>query len=942
MVTKNINYKNTPMKKLIPHLFAAIMLVFFISSCKNQKKTDFEKTQNGILVHTDKGQVVFEVFDEHIIRCIANPSEIDTTATSKIVEIEPVAVKWSVVEDGNSVGVSTSKIKALVDKTTGAVSYYDKDNKVLLAEPSENGRVFGENTINDNKTQFAQQTFLTDTNEAIYGLGQNHTDKLNLKGSSIDLYQQNTEIYIPLLVSSKNYGLLWDNYAHNKFGNLKAAEFIPNAVLEDTSGNAGKLMSEFYTDTNFKDAVEWADWDGSMDFNKNMDKSTGINSIRLSGSITIDEAGEYELIKEERGKLKLYIDDKVAMEFWQSILSTPRPVHVNLEKGKHKIVIEYTQIKDEIPTLKWRIPSDKNENISLWAASARNIDYYFIYGEKNMDDVVSGFRKLTGKTTLLPKWAYGFWQSRNRYKTQDEVVDMAKKLRSNNIPFDNIVLDWHYWESNTWGSHSFKKTDFSDPDKMTKTVHDLNANIMISVWGKFYPDTDNYKELDAAGAIYKKYADEKKLDFLQQLNSYYDPYNAEGRKIYWDQINRNIYSHGFDAWWLDGTEPAFDKDYNADQLAYYMEPNAFGKGYDYVNLYALFNSKAVYEGQRSVDPNKRVFILTRSSFAGMQKYAASAWSGDVAASWDTFRSEIVAGLNYSLSGMPYWTDDIGGYISEMRDGTYFYDEFEELFTRWFQFGTFSPIFRVHGDEHPQNMLAFKENYKDAQLKFDKLRYRLMPYIYSLAGAVTHKDYTMMRGLVFDFANDPKVLNISDEFMFGPSLLICPVTEYKARERAVYLPVSKGGWYDFWNGKHYEGGQTYTVTAPLDEMPIFVKAGSIIPFGPELQYTSEKKPDPILLRIYKGSDAEFNLYEDEGVNYNYEKGNYSEIKWTWNDEMDQLNISEPKGTFDGMLKERNFEITVISKEHPFGYNKASKTWKQVKYSGENVKVDLEKH
>ena len=403
-----------------------------------------------------------------------------------------------------------------------------------------------------------------------------------------------------------------------------------------------------------------------------------------------------------------------------------------------------------------------------------------------------------------------------------------------------------------------------------------------------------------------------------------------------------MYTHGIDAWWLDGTEPAFDKDFDANTRAYYMEPNAFGKGYDYLNLYALFNSKAMYDGQRSVDPNKRVFILTRSSFAGMQKYAASAWSGDVAASWDMFRQEIVAGLNYSLSGMPYWTDDIGGYISEIRDGTYFYDEFEELFTRWFQFGAFSPIFRAHGDEHAQNMLAFQKEYMEVQLKFDKLRYRLMPYIYSVAGAVTHEDYTMMRGLVFDFANDPNVFDISDQFMFGPSLLICPVTEYKARERDVYLPVSKGGWYDFWNGKHYEGGKTYTVAAPLDEMPIFVKAGSIIPFGPELQYTSEKKPDLILLRIYKGANAEFTLYEDEGINYNYEKGNYSEIKASWNEEVNQLNIADQKGAFKGMLKDRQFQVELISKEQPSGYNKESKALKNVTYSGNSIKLDFENH
>ncbi|MGB7394828.1 MAG: TIM-barrel domain-containing protein [Pricia sp.] len=675
-----------------------------------------------------------------------------------------------------------------------------------------------------------------------------------------------------------------------------------------------------------------------MDFNALLDKSEDINSVRLSGTIDINEAGEYELIKEERGKLSVFIDDERVMEVWQTILSTPRYTHIDLSKGTHKIVIEYTQQKDEFPTLKWRKPSEKNELLSLWSASAKNIDYYFIYGEENMDQVVSGFRKLTGKATLLPKWAYGFWQSRNRYQSQEEIVSMAKKLRGNKIPFDNIVLDWHYWVNDTWGSHTFNEKAFPDASAMTDELHDLNANVMISVWPKFYPETANYKELETAGALYTKFADEKGVDFRNHLNTYYDPFNPEGREIYWNQINREIYSHGFDAWWLDGTEPSFDKDFDANKRAYYMEPNAFGKGYDYLNLFALYNSKAIYEGQRSVDPNKRAFILTRSSFAGMQEYAAVAWSGDVAASWDMFRSEIAAGLNYSLSGMPYWTDDIGGYISEMRDGTYFYDEFEELFTRWFQFGTFSPIFRAHGDQHPQNMLAFKKDYFEAQLKFDKLRYSLMPYIYSVAGAVTHDDYTMMRGLVFDFADDPKVLDITDQFMFGPSLLICPVTEYEARERDVYLPATTD-WYDFWTGKYYKGGKSYSVTAPLDQMPIFVKAGSIIPFGPEIQYTSEKKPESILLKVYEGADAAFELYEDEGTNYNYQGGAFSEINISWDDTENLLKISDSKGEYKGMLKDRKFQVELVSEKSPSGYNDEPKPIENTDYSGKQVELDL---
>ncbi len=931
------------MKRIILSHFVFFTLILILSSCKsknlNMRHVDFTKTENGITINTPKGQVAFTVFDDDIIHVLANPHKIDYSTHSKIVEITPDKVKWEVVKQNNLIGVATSKMKALVNPATGAVSYYDNNNKLLLAEPAANGREFGENTIYGNKTQFVKQTFVPDKEEAFYGMGQNHNDQLNLRGSDLNLFQRNTEIYIPFLVSSKKYGILWDNYAHARFGSSKDAELIPDAVFEDSSGKKGKLTAEFFRDIDFKDPVEQSGWDGSMLFNQNLQKADSINAVRLIGTINIDQEGEYQFIKEKTGKLSLFIDGKRVMEFWQSILSTPRLIHLQLTKGKHKVVIEYTQIKGEFPILKWRRPADEIKDISIWSASAKNMDYYFIYGEKNMDDVISGFRQLTGKASLLPKWAYGFWQSRNRYKTQEEIVNTVEKLRSNKIPVDNIVQDWHYWPQDQWGSHDFDQKTFPNPTKMVKDIHDMHTNIMISVWGKFYPSTKNYKELDDAGALYTKYADEKKLDFAGQLNNYYDPYNAKGRKIYWDQINRSLYKYGIDAWWLDATEPSFDKNFDADTRAYYMEPNAFGKGYDYLNLYPLYTSKAVYEGQRSVDPDKRVFILTRSAFAGMQKYAGVAWSGDIAASWDLFKQEITAGLNYSLSGMPYWTDDVGGYISEKRDGTFFYDEFEELFTRWFQFGTFCPIFRVHGDEHPQEMWAFGKKFEDAQLKFDKLRYRLMPYIYSVAGAVTQQDYTMMRGLVFDFANDPKVLDITDQYMFGPSLLICPVTEYKAREREVYLPVQNGGWYDFWTGKHYEGGKKFTISAPLEEIPIFVKAGSIIPFGPELQYTSEKKPDSILLRVYQGADAAFSLYEDEGINYNYEKGKYTEIKASWNESKNQLTIADRKGMFDGMLKDRKFKVEMVSKDNPIGYDKKAEPSRIIEYTGNDIKIKL---
>lgn len=929
------------MKRIFLTQFYFILLVFLSSTVYSQtlkgEGSNFTKINNGVLINTGKGQVSLTVFNDNIIHFIANPIKIDDSFSSKIVEATPQESKWKIVNDDKQVGILTKKLKVMVDLITGAVSYYDIKNKILLSEPSTNARIYGENNIYGNKTQFAKQAFIADKGEAFYGMGQNHNDKLNIKGSNLDLWQQNTEITIPLMVSSKNYGVLWDNYSHSKFGSLKDANLIPNAVFEDYAGNKGKLNGAFFTDSEYKNKSNKIDWDGSMLFNENLKKTDSIKSIRLTGTINIDEAGEYEFIKEKMGKLSLYIDGKRVMELWQTILATPGFIHLNLSKGKHKITIEYMQQKGEFPIIKWRKPSEQLKDISIWSASAKNIDYYFIYGENSMDSVVSGFRKLTGKASLLPKWAYGFWHSRDRYKTQNEIVGIAKEFRDRRIPIDNIVQDWHYWGGDNWGNHKFKDNIFPEPQKMMDEIHKMNLNLMISVWPKFYPETDNYKELEAAGAMYTKYANDKRLDFRKKLNSYYDPYNATGRKIYWNQINKNLYKFGIDAWWLDASEPAFDKNFIADTLAYYMEPNAFGKGYDYLNLYALFNSKAVYDGQRLTNPDKRVFILTRSSFAGMQKYAAAAWSGDIAGSWDMFKQEITSGLNFSLSGMPYWTDDVGGYISEMKNGTYFYDEYNELFTRWFQFSAFCPIFRVHGSEHEKEMWFFKGKYYDAQLKFNKLRYRLMPYIYSVAGDVTHKDYTMMRGLVFDFPNDANVLDITDQYMFGPSIMACPVTAYQATEREVYLPINNGGWYDFWTGKYYDGGKKYTIAAPIDEIPLFVKAGSIIPFGPEVQYTSEKTSDSILLRVYKGADATFSLYEDEGLNYNYEKGKYAEIKALWSDSKNQLAIATQKGMFEGMLKNRKFQIEVVSKENPVGYNNEPKPSKILDYSGKAIKA-----
>lgn len=426
------------------------------------------------------------------------------------------------------------------------------------------------------------------------------------------------------------------------------------------------------------------------------------------------------------------------------------------------------------------------------------------------------------------------------------------------------------------------------------------------------------------------------------FSTFYDPYSTSARKLFWKQVENKLFKKGIDAWWLDATEPDIHSNLSETERILRMGPTAIGSASRYLNTYSLMAAKAIYEGQRKKEPDKRVFILTRSAYAGQQKYSAATWSGDIAARWEDLRAQIPAGLNFSLSGIPYWSMDIGGFAVERRyekPNEKDLDEWRELNTRWFQFGTFCPIFRVHGQFPYREMFNIApENHPayQAMLAYDRLRYRLMSYIYSLAGMVTLNGYTMMRALVMDFANDPNVLNIGDEFMFGPALLINPVTEYKARCRKVYLPAGTG-WYEFRTGRHFNGGQTVDANAPYSDIPIFVKEGSIIPFGPDIQYTTEKPAQKIRLFVYTGRDGEFNIYEDEGINYNYEKGACSIIPLKCDETSKTLTIGARKGKFAGMLKDRTFEIIWVGRENPVGIDFERAPDQSIIYNGKELVI-----
>lgn len=551
------------------------------------------------------------------------------------------------------------------------------------------------------------------------------------------------------------------------------------------------------------------------------------------------------------------------------------------------------------------------------------VDYYFMYGP-SVDHVVALYRTATGPAPMFPKWAYGLFQSKDHYLTQAELLAVRDGYRNNNIPVDVIVQDWDYWKPYAWGSHFMDAARFPDPASLITQMHASNVHTMISVWPLYEQvgaiqragEMDNYNALDAMGALYPSAGS----------HHFYDAFNASARTLVYQQIqDRLLGAYGWDGIWADNTEPqAYPDSFDMRSVN-----TALGKGAFYINAYPLQHNQGLYEGWRARGPQqKRVYILTRSAFAGMQRYGAGTWSGDIAADFSTYARQIPAGLSYAISGMPYWTTDIGGYFGAGVDWSSAAGN--ELFTRWFQFGAFCPTFRIHGQGarelyHAQWAPATRDNL----LQIDNLRYRLMPYIYSLAGRVTSEGYTIMRPLVFDYPADPKVYDIRDQYLFGPALLVNPVVVAGATTRWVYLPEET--WYDFWSGSAYSGGRTLRANAPLSQIPLFVKAGSIVPMGPVIQYATQSI-DPLELRIYAGRDGAFTLYEDEGDTYHYETGQHSTIELSWHEATRTLTIGARSGSYPGMPASRTFHIVVVGAGHGGGVGITAVPDQVVAYDG----------
>ncbi len=570
--------------------------------------------------------------------------------------------------------------------------------------------------------------------------------------------------------------------------------------------------------------------------------------------------------------------------------------------------------------------SDNQEQTTFSSEVGDGIDYYFMYGE-NADGVVAQMRKLTGQVPMFPLWTYGFWQSRERYKSQNETVSVVRKYRELGVPLDGIIQDWRYWGNNyLWNAMEFLNEEFYNPQKMVNDVHNMNAHMIISIWNSFGPHTKQYRELDSIDALFDFKTWPESGSFKWPPNPdypsgvrVYDAYNPKARDIYWKYLKEGIFTLGMDGWWIDSSEP----DHFDPKPSDFDNQTHLGSFRKVRNAYPLMTVGGVYKHQREVTSDKRVFILTRSVFAGQQRYGANTWSGDVVASWDALRKQISGGLNLTLCGIPHYNSDIGGFFLWDYQTPLQNADYRELYARWVQFGAFCPMMRSHGADAPREIYQFGrkgEPIYDAIEKYIKLRYSLLPYIYSTSWDVSANQSSMMRALVMDFPSDKKALDIDDQYMFGKSILVCPVTESmynedgqenfsSVKKRELYLP-SGTNWIDFWTGEELEGGQTIEKPAPLDVLPLYIKAGAVIPIGPDVQYTEEKSWDNLEIRIYEGADGEFTLYEDENDNYNYEKGMYSTIKFSWDDSKKVLTIGKREGTFPGMIENRQFDVKII--------------------------------
>jgi len=686
--------------------------------------------------------------------------------------------KFKVSETTDAAILTTDTLKIELSLKWGNVQFSTAGGENLLRERNSIPRTYEPAELNGEKTFHVEDRFAPDFSEGFYGLGQHQSGMFNYRGATVELGQNNTDVAIPLLLSSKGYALMWN-----------------------------------------------------------------------TASLT-------------------HVDNRF-------------PLELNLD-----------------------------------SLAGHAVDYYFIYGPE-MDQLIHEYRNLTGHTPMLPKWSYGFFQSKDRYVSQEEVLAIAHRYREQHIPLDGIVQDWFWWKAE--GDPIFN-SNFPDVPGELKQLHDEHVHAMLSVWGLFDSKSQNFLQMTQ--------------QHLDVPNAHvYDATNPKARDFYWNNLAGKLFSLGWDAFWLDSAEPEEFWPHMGDAILQ-NKKIAIGNGAEYTNIFPFMHTLGVQEHWKASSEQKRVFLLTRSAFLGQQRVGAAVWSGDVYGSYWGLRHQVAAGLNFALSGYPYWTTDIGGYWpphdKPVEDPT-----FQELYARWFEYGTFCPIFRTHG-HRPQNEIWAFDKVEPILINYDKLRYRLMPYVYSLAWRVTDDDYTIQRPLVMDWRADVRVRDIGDQFMFGPALLVNPVLQPGATHRTLYLPDAPA-WYDFWTGASTNGRREIDADAPLDRIPLYVRAGSILPLGPEIEYADEKPAGPIELRIYTGADGEFVLYQDAGDGYDYEHGVHSVIPMHWSESNRTLTIGQREGEYPGMPASMEMKVVLVSVGHGTGLEPTANPDKLVVYNGESISV-----
>ena len=939
----------------------SVIAAILLSGAAGCRAPSVQTTADGVVVTPHDGpaaRVRLEIVNERIIRVTATPDRTFDIPGSLQVSAGSGGAEFRVSQTDSIVSLSTDRVRADVSLESGLVTFYDAGGEAVFREAVRDE--FRPVTIDGERFYAIRQRFNRGSDEGIYGLGQHQNGQFDYNGEDVVLAQHNIVAVVPFFVSTRNYGVLWDNNGITRFGDPRDYQGLDAALtVYDENGTAGGLTGRYYqdgevlvtrveADPNFQylPADQYLHEGAPRGAWPEPFGERSPSKITWEGAIEARSAGLHRFRVYASSYIKVWIDSQLVVDRWRQNWNPWYYLFdVAMQPGERRhLRVEWLPNGGYFRMLHLDPQPDAEPNtLSLSSDVAHALDYYFIAGD-DMDDVIAGYRELTGPAVMLPRWAYGFWQSRQRYRTQEELLSVLREYRRRHIPIDNIVLDWFYWREDQWGSHEFDPTRFPDPGAMVDEVHRRNAQIMISVWPKFYPTTDNYRELDEAGVLYRRQIDMRTRDWVGPgySSTFYDPYSARGRDLFWRQIQERLDVLGFDAWWMDATEPDMQSNLSIEERILRMGPTADGPGAEFFNSYVLLQSRAIFEGEQHVDSTNRVFILTRSTFGGLQRYGSASWSGDVAARWDDLREQISAGVNLSLSGLPNWTHDIGGFSVESRysnEEAEHLAEWRELNLRWFQFAAFSPLFRSHG-EYPYreifNLAPDGSEVQHSLIWYDRLRYRLLPYTYTLAGDTYHRHGSIVRALVMDFPDDPNVRDLGEQYLFGPAFLVAPVTAFGVRTRDVYLPAG-ARWYDFYSGRAYDGGQTIKAPAPLARIPLFVRAGSIVPVGPAVEYSDQQLDGPITLLIYTGADGAFDLYEDDGETYAHQSGAFARIPIRYDDARGTVTIGAREGEYPGVAVRRTFHVRWIAGPSRDASDFDAPPHRTVEYSGGELTV-----